>query len=121
MYSLSLFEALFVVHFVMDWIFQTKWEAMNKDKKWASLIVHCLVYTIGFIPILWIYKVNLLWLFFIFLSHLIFDRRKFEYWIMEKIKRMKRGETPESLWNFLVIGIDQSLHFAVLAIIVIFS
>jgi len=37
MYELTLFEAFLVTHLVMDWIFQWKWEAMNKSKNWFAL------------------------------------------------------------------------------------
>ena len=105
----------------MDWIFQWKWEAMNKSKKWLPLFFHCSVYTIGFIPAFWLYKINFWWLALIFLSHIVFDRRAFEIWLLEKFKGVKKEEIPESLWQILLIGIDQTLHIAVLVGIVIFS
>ena len=45
--NLTLFEALFVTHLIMDWIFQWEWEAINKPKKWLPLFFHCTINTIG--------------------------------------------------------------------------
>jgi len=121
MHNLTLFEAMLTTHFVMDWIFQRKWEEMNKDRKWIPLIVHCLIYTFGFIFVFWWYEINFLWLVLIFFSHLVLDRKKFVYWILEKMKDMKKEETPEFLWQMFLIGTDQILHFIVLAAVVVFS
>jgi hypothetical protein len=117
MLALTLFEALFITHFVMDWVFQTEWEAMNKSKKWSALCVHCFIYTIGFIPVFFVYEVNFLWLVFIFISHIILDQRKFLMWWMEKVKRFNVQTTSESLKLILLIGVDQTFHILVLAII----
>ena len=121
MHELTLFEAFLITHLVMDWTFQWKWEAINKSKSWLALFFHCFIYTIGFIPVFLIYNINFLWLFLIFISHVIFDQRKFEIWILEKFKGFKRGPELESFWNIMLIGIDQTLHLVILALIVIFS
>ena len=121
MSNLTLFEALFVTHLIMDWIFQWEWEAMNKAKKWLPLFFHCTIYTIGFLPVFLIYQVSLIWLILLFVSHVIFDRRIFEIWLLEKFKGISRKEVSESLWMILLIGIDQVLHIMILALIVIFS
>lgn len=119
MFRLTLFEALLITHLVMDWIFQWKWEAFNKAKKWSALLFHCFIYTMGFIPVFLVYKVNLIWLLVIFLSHVILDRRTFEIWLIEKFKRFKKEKVPEPLWWIILIGVDQTLHFVVLAVIVL--
>jgi len=121
MHPLTLFEAMLVTHFVMDWIFQTKWEAFGKSRSWIPLVVHCLIYTVGFIPIFFFWKVSFVWLIFIFLTHLVLDQRKVEFWIMDKIKAMKKEDTPETVFGFMLVGVDQSLHLVVLAIITLFS
>jgi hypothetical protein len=118
---LTLFEAFLITHLIMDWIFQTSWEVFNKQTKWFPLFVHSTIYTLGFIPAFYFYKVNFLYLIFIFITHFIIDRRTFTLWIMEKVKRMKKNQTSESFWNIILIGIDQTLHLAVLAVIVLLS
>jgi len=119
--ALTPFEALFITHFTVDWIFQWNWEAMNKSKNWLALLFHCLVYTVGFVPVFLIYNINLGWLLLIFISHAICDKRDFEIWILEKFKGFKRAGIPESLWNIVLIGVDQTLHLIILSLIVLFS
>lgn len=116
--TLSLFETFFITHLVMDWIFQTEWEAMEKSKKWLPLIVHCSVYTLGFVPAFLLYKVSLLLLFLIFISHVILDQRKLETLIVERIKTFRKSKVPEFFWWILLIGIDQTLHLLILAVVV---
>ena len=121
MYQLTLFEALLVTHFVVDWIFQWKWEAANKSKKWLPLFFHCTVYTVGFIPVFLIYGIDLAWLILLFVSHVIFDRGKFEVWLLESFKRTTRKNTSEFSWRMLLVVIDQVLHIVILALVVIFN
>ena len=121
MYQLTLFEAFFITHLVMDWIFQWKWEAMNKSKNILALLFHCTIYAVGFIPAFLIFKINFIWLVLIFASHIILDNRKFEFWVLEKFKGFKKEEVSESLGAILLIGLDQTFHLVILAIIVIFS
>ncbi len=116
---LPFFGALITTHFIMDWLFQTSWEAANKDKKWLPLLVHSLIYTLGFIPALWFYGVSLWWLALLLASHMMLDRRVFELWWLEKIKRVNKNEVSETLWTILLFGVDQTFHLAVLAAIAI--
>mgnify|MGYP003881624313 CR=1 FL=1 len=119
--QISLFEALVMTHFIVDWIFQWRWETMNKSKKLAPLLFHSGVYSLGFIPVFLIYNIHFSWLILLFFSHVFLDSRKFEIWLLEKFKGVKRREIPECLWWILLIGIDQILHITVLAILVIFN
>jgi len=98
MHELTLFEALLLTHFVVDWIFQWKWEAGNKSKKWFPLFFHCTVYTI-----------------------VILDGRKFEVWLLENFKGVVKKDTSEFLWTMLLIGTDQIFHIIILALVVIFN
>lgn len=118
--KLTLFESFCLVHFLMDWIFQTRWEALNKSKNWVALFVHSLVYTLGFLPLFFFYKVNFWFLGIIFLTHFILDRRDLEIWIMN-LKGSKKELLPEPLWMITLLGLDQTLHILVLAIIVMIS
>jgi hypothetical protein len=88
---MTLFEALFVTHFVADWIFQSQWQANNKSKDLWALIRHCGIYTLLFIPVLFLFKALVAgdglfqgWILLtLFFSHAILDSRKFEFWIMK--------------------------------------
>ena len=121
MYELTLFEALLLTHFVVDWIFQWKWEAKNKSKKWFPLFSHCTVYTIGFIPVFLIYGINLIWLILLFVSHIVLDERRFEIWLLENFRGVARKNTSDFLWTMLLIGTDQIFHIIILALVVIFN
>jgi len=57
-YNIALGGGIFAVlafnHFFVDWIFQNHDEAMKKhDHPWIRA-KHCLVYTLGFFPIMWL-------------------------------------------------------------------
>lgn len=119
--ALTLFEALVITHLIMDWIFQWKWEALNKTKKWLALCFHCSVYTVGFIPVFLVYKVSFLWLILLFVSHFIIDQGNFKTWLLENFKRVKKEDISETAWQILLTGVDQVLHFAILTLVVIFS
>lgn len=121
MIKLTVFEAFFITHLVMDWIFQWKWEALGKSKKLLPLFFHCTVYTAGFIPAFIFFKVGFVWLLPIFLSHIILDNRKSEVWLVERFKGTKPGDITESMTNILFIGVDQTIHLAVLALVIILS
>jgi len=121
MYELTIFEALLITHFIVDWIFQSKWEAENKSKEWLPLFFHCTVYTVGFLPVFLIYGINLTWLILLFVSHVIFDRRKFEICLLKNIKKTTKENTLEPLWTMLLITIDQILHIIILVLVVILS
>jgi hypothetical protein len=48
----GLLAMLVLVHFVVDWIFQTHAEAMAKHNNAAVRARHCAIYSLGFVPIL---------------------------------------------------------------------
>lgn len=73
----GLFAVLAFIHFFVDWIFQSHAEAMVKHNRPWIRAKHCLIYTAGFVPILyfleysfwqWVVAINLL-----FWSHFIED------------------------------------------------
>lgn len=119
MINLTIFEAFLITHLVIDWIFQTKWESSNKATQTLPLIIHCFIYTAGFIPAFLFFKINLLWLLFIFVSHIVIDRRNLVTWLLEDFRGFKKEKTPELLYLILWVGVDQTLHLLVLALIVI--
>jgi hypothetical protein len=48
----GLFSALTFIHFFVDWICQTHAEAMAKHNNAKVRARHCLIYTLGFVPLL---------------------------------------------------------------------
>lgn len=49
----GLFAIFTFVHFVVDWICQTHAEAMAKHNNWKVRARHCLIYTVGFVPLIY--------------------------------------------------------------------
>lgn len=94
---------------------------MNKSKKWLPLFFHCIVYTVGFIPVFLIYEINLVWLILLFISHVILDRRTFEIWLLKNLKGVTKENISEPAWTILLTIIDQILHIVILVLVVIFS
>ncbi len=115
------FEILFVAHIVGDWLFQTEYQAMNKAKRgffnWA-LVSHCLVYTLCFLPALWITGSSWWWLGYIFWTHMLFDRRWPVVGIIRVLKRTSQETIDKNFW--LVVVVDQVIHVLTLIPIVCF-
>jgi hypothetical protein len=51
----GLFAVLSFVHFFVDWIFQSHAEAMVKHNNPKVRAKHCLIYTIGFLPLFYFF------------------------------------------------------------------
>lgn len=73
----GLFAVFTFIHFFVDWILQTHAEAMAKHNNWKVRARHCAVYTLGFVPMLWVLGFSF-WQFFIslnilFWSHFVED------------------------------------------------
>lgn len=77
----GLFAIMVFIHFAVDWIFQTHSEAMAKHNNWKVRARHCMIYTLGFLPLIaflswcrvlhhWQYWASLAILFF---SHFVED------------------------------------------------
>lgn len=50
----GLFAVFSFVHFFVDWIFQTHAEAMAKHNNAKVRARHCLIYTLGFVPVMYL-------------------------------------------------------------------
>jgi hypothetical protein len=94
--------SLLAMHFVADFIFQSRWMAENKSNKWRALSFHCVIYSVFF---LW-------WgpafAALTFVGHFVVDgvssRITSYFW--------HKGERHKF---FVVIGADQLVHAVVLA------
>jgi hypothetical protein len=122
---LSIPLSLLVIHFVADFLLQSNWMALNKSKDWGALSLHCLIYSLCFV-----------WLGFIFvaitfLTHFITDaftsRLTSRLWFIDLAVRStinKNLKWPffakindrKRHWFFVVIGLDQLIHYATLGI-----
>lgn len=50
----GLFAIFTFVHFFVDWVLQTHAEAMAKHNNPWVRARHCLIYTVGFVPLMWL-------------------------------------------------------------------
>ena len=131
----SLFSLLTFNHFVVDWGFQTHNEAMNKSHDWKWRARHCLIYAIGFIPLLMLMELNALELLasflILFTSHFIEDTYIPVYFWAKYIRRMPmirldgiqafKAEFSRPLGLILFITIDQLIHMLFLLPLVYFA
>lgn len=116
LFFLKMEELLFLIitHFVSDWLFQPgKW-AVNKVKIFKYRFLHSVQYTILFVPVLYLLNISLLWLIWIFITHLFIDSYKFVNWWNKKI-RARSIETPA--WVIMVQ--DQIMHILILAPVIL--
>lgn len=101
----GIFAILAFIHFFVDWIFQSHAVAMVKHNNPKILAKHCLIYTIGFVPLFflcnfswaeWLIALNIL-----FWSHFYLDTYHGVYLWSKYIRR-----PPEMTAPIKSIGID---------------
>lgn len=131
--------ALLWMHFIGDFLLQTDWMATNKSKSWGALAAHCFVYafsvsavaaTLLGVPGGWFLVIT-------FVTHFITDavtsRITSRLWFIGLYPRpnedLYRDEGElyyggfthyarmqgNRHWFFVVIGIDQLIHYVTLA------
>lgn len=124
----GIFAFLTFVHFIVDWIFQTHSEAMVKHNNAKIRAKHCLIYTTGFIPLMymlaftpweWFISLNIL-----FWSHFAEDTYIPVFLWAKHIRKPPEMEfDPQNgfllfigtpLGKILMIVIDQIIHLCFL-------
>lgn len=98
----GLFAILVFIHFFVDWVFQSHAEAMAKHNNAGVRFRHCLIYTMGFLPIIMFF----MWarvlgpaqywvcLLILFVSHFIEDTYLPVYWWAKHIRRPPEMTQP---------------------------
>lgn len=115
---MSLFDWLLLGHLFGDFIVQTDAMARNKPQQWRWLMAHLLLYTACLAVVIighalrygvaaWLAAAAIV---FIFVTHLILDRRSFTTRWMRLV-----GMSTDQKW--LVIVVDQIFHLFTLAIV----
>lgn len=66
----GLLSILVFIHFFVDWIFQSHAEAMVKHNNPKIRAKHCLIYTAGFVPFMWLF--NFSWLEWLIALNILF-------------------------------------------------
>lgn len=131
----GLFAVFTFIHFFVDWVFQSHAEAMVKHNNWKVRAKHCLIYTLGFVPILiWLKFSTIKFLIgvnVLFWSHFIEDTYLPVYlWAKYIRKPTEMLVDPKegfiafistSLGKILMITIDQIIHLSFLWVLVYLS
>lgn len=96
--ELKVIILIIILHFISDFLLQINWMSKNKSSSVLALFVHCFVYSILFLFVGVIYAI------INGILHFIIDyfssKLTSKYWYEEKYRLF-----------FIVIGIDQTLHF----------
>ncbi len=100
---------IFWLHFIGDFLLQTKYMSLNKSKKIKVLTWHCIVYSLPFFSFSWIYSFWFGYKYAILAGLLHFP---IDY-ITSKVTS-KLYEINEIKWFFTVIGLDQAIHMTIL-------
>jgi len=112
---MTAFETLLMAHILGDWIFQTEWQAVNKERQWRAMLTHVAVYhaivvvglglRFGFAdPRVYAVVAGLA------VVHTILDRRR----PLRRFMRAMRITTTREAEPWLAIAVDQSLHLLAL-------
>jgi len=129
-----------VAHFIDDWYIQVFFKRLFaklnigcSKENWKWLSFHCLCYVVGFVPVFWWLRINLLWLILLFGSHYLIDgllrSRKdvdtyypLSRFLRDVVKYAALGKTEPIQAAFIRAKfqiIDQLLHFLVLGLILL--
>lgn len=120
--NIPLLVVLFIVSKIFDFLIQTSWEAEEKSKKIAPLLVHSFIYSF-FSSVVTYLLVPLttcqLSIIFVvlFVTHIFIDSRRPVLWWMKNVKLIK-GDLSKK-WGPFHIDIDQRMHELVILILAI--
>jgi hypothetical protein len=129
----GLFAVFTFVYFFVDWLLQTHAEAMVKHNNWKVRARHCVIYTVGFIPLMWLVKFTALevviGLNILFWSHFYLDTYHGVYLWCKYIRKppeIVNAKDPKegfvafvqtTLGKILLIAVDQIFHLLFLLLI----
>ena len=118
---------ILAAHFVGDFLLQSNWMALNKSKKFEALAIHCMIYSSCFV--FWGPKFFFITLLTHFLTDYLTSRWTSKLWFIEVLPLRPEHATSywtythvakvgnsKRHWFFVVIGLDQLIHFATLAL-----
>jgi len=89
------------LHFFSDFILQTDKMAINKSKSNKWLLMHTSIYSLPFLWFGWLFALVT------FISHTVTD-----YFTSRICSKLWQKE--ERHWFFVIIGLDQAIHFTCL-------
>lgn len=115
MISYDALFAILILHFIGDYIVQTRWMATNKSSKTKALAVHATVYGLCLLPISFLYAVVNAGVHG--LVDGITSRATKECWAQSKNKNKSPRQRAIAEWmTFLVMGLDQLIHITCLVL-----
>lgn len=139
----AVFSLLVLVHFVVDWLFQSHDEAMKKSHDWRVRSRHCTIYALGFVPFMLIANLvgdthfslleALLSLLILYVSHMVEDTYYPVFlWVKyvrkpPEFKTYSDDKTAFLVWfskplgKIIGIVVDQLIHILFLLPIAIFA
>ena len=114
---MSLFDTLLIAHLVGDWLLQSEWMALEKQRNWGAMIAHVAVYHALVLVVLLVGVHGrgvevVAAVLLLALSHAWLDRGWPVVGLMRAM-RIVRVREPE---RWLVMVIDQVLHVSLLAL-----
>ena len=131
----GLFAVLSFIHFFVDWLFQSHDEAMAKHSNSLIRAKHCLIYTLGFVPVFTLLDLSaglsILLSMILFLSHFVEDtyipvylwakyiRKPAEMKSVEDMQYGFRVFSSTPLGKILMIAVDQIIHLFFVMIVAI--
>lgn len=114
MISLYILLAIAVIHWVADFILQTRWQALNKSHNFNALMGHTLTYSgvwfawvavyCNYLGMNWFNKAAIFWMITLIL-HSITDL------ITSQLTSYFFGKKDYHN-GFVIVGLDQMLHYA---------
>jgi|SaaInlStandDraft_4_1057021.scaffolds.fasta_scaffold00075_5 hypothetical protein len=100
----GLFVPLVFWHFVADWLTQTEKMAEAKSHKFGILALHCLIYSVMFIPAFYLYGLEswemVLGFLLLYVSHFIGDTYLVVFLWAKYLRRMTSMRIPEDDGSF---------------------
>lgn len=123
---------LLVMHFVGDFLLQSDWMALNKSKHWDALTVHVTIYALCFLP--WGWRFWAVTYVTHWATDFVTSRATSKLWFIDSMPIAPGTDVPTEYgtvfgathyarleawkrhWFFIVIGVDQLIHAATLAI-----
>ena len=114
MISLTVILVIMLTHFIGDFLLQSSWMAQNKSQSNWPLFVHCLVYTMVFIPfaVVVIPASSVAWfLIFTLLLHMYIDFNTSRITSRLSAEGKYGSNYIPNFGMFSIIGLDQFLHY----------
>jgi len=115
---MTLFEKLFIAHFVADWLLQTEWQALNKGRSYRALFSHIGIYSLVMLGVLAASFGFRNWTVYgmvgmLAVTHSILDHGGFVAGFM-KTFRLVVNRDPE---RWLSMAVDQVFHILLIALV----